>query len=70
MIYHSYQDDGATAGARYGFKERQTSLLWGLGLGALAGASAYALYAANRDRDGLRHRSADSAPGRLSLIHI
>jgi len=64
MTYHSYQDDGATAGARYGFKERQTSLLWGLGLGALAGASAYALYAANRDRDGLQHRPADSGPGR------
>ena len=45
-------------------RAQNSGLLWGLGLGALAGASAYALYAARRDRDGLAHRPPDSAPGR------
>ena len=46
-------------------RDRQTMLM-GLGLGALAGACGYALYAARRDRDGLDYRPADSAPGRTA----
>ncbi|SDG92761.1 SRPBCC family protein [Sulfitobacter delicatus] len=59
-----YSDREQDFAARSEPIERQSTLLWGLGLGALAGASAYALYAARRDRDGLSYRPADSAPGR------
>ncbi len=64
MTYRSYNQRGAADSARDAVTERRSSLLWGLGVGALAGASAYALYAARRDRDGLSYRPADSAPGR------
>ena len=64
MTSYPYDQRSATESARDALTERQSSLFWGLGVGALAGASAYALYAARRDRDGLSHRPADSAPGR------
>ena len=64
MTYRSYNPRGAADSARDAVAERLSSLLWGLGVGALAGASAYALYAARRDHDGLSYRPADSAPGR------
>ncbi len=64
MTYRSYDQRPAVESARDALTGRQNSLFWGLGVGALAGASAYALYAARRDRDGLSHRPADSAPGR------
>lgn len=66
MTYRSRNLRGAAEGARDAVTERQSSLLWGLGVGALAGASAYAFYAARRDRDGLSHRPTDSAPGRTA----
>ena len=64
MTSYPYDQRSAAEGARDALTERQSSLFWGLGVGALAGASAYALYAARGDRDGLSHRPADSAPGR------
>lgn len=42
------------------------NLLWGLGLGSLAGAVAYAMWSARRDRDGIAHRPPDDAPGRTA----
>lgn len=48
MTSYPYDQRSATEGARDARTERQSSLFWGLGVGALAGASAYALYAARR----------------------
>lgn len=66
MTLRSYDKIGARSDARDVLRERQSSLFWGLGVAVLVGASAYALYAGRRDRDGLSHRPADSAPGRTA----
>lgn len=42
------------------------NLLWGLGLGSLAGAVAFAMWSSRRDRDGIAHRPPDDAPGRTA----
>ena len=63
MTYRSYDQRTAAEVARDALTERQRSLFWGLGVGVFAGASAYALYAARRDRDGLSHRPAEFRTG-------
>ena len=42
------------------------NLLWGIGLGSLAGAAAFAMWSSRRDRDGIAHRPPDDAPGRTA----
>lgn len=53
-------------GRHHASDRSDSGVLLGAALGTVAGIAAYALWRATRDRDGIAHRPADSAPGRTS----